>query len=188
MYKFGIFPKVDNNSVISLRPCLNSLTYLVQKYGINFYNSTEYLVNFNNLKERLNKNKNEIKNILNEKGLNIDIENNPELILIWDSYTNKEELIKNKIEKEKELERLKEIERQKEIEKELELERLVNKQLELENNKIIFSDDENYDIEDDVEINQNNNENEDNIITTDSYDKWNNIDDLQNKKYSYKSK
>ena len=188
MYNFGIFPKVDSNREISLRPCLNSLTDLVYRYGVNFYNSPEYLENFNKLKDQLNKNKTEIKTLLNEKGLNIDIENNPELILVWDSYTNKEELIKQKIEKEKELKRLKEIEIQKEIEKELELERLVNKQLERENNKIIFSDDENYDIDDDMELKQNNNENEDNTITTDSYDKWNNIDDSQNKKYSYKSK
>ena len=181
MYKFGIFPKVDN-SEIRLRPCVNSLTDLVIRYGINLYTSPEYLINIQNLTEILNKNKNEIKAVLDEKGLSIDIETDPDLIFIWDSAKNKEELIKQKIEKQKELERQKEIERQKELEKEFELEMLINKQLELEN-KILFPEDEIYEGYDD-ELNQNQ-ENEDDIITNDS---WNNMDDTENKKYSYKSK
>jgi hypothetical protein len=171
MYKFFDLP-----SVIELKPSPNSFTELIRKHGVNYYKSPDYIQNNENINNILIRNKEEIKKLLNEKVINIEIDS--ELVFLWDSAKNKEELINKKIEKQKELERQKELELKKERERELEIEHLVLKQIMMENiniNKIILSDDENdendYDFEDNT-ININNNNYTDDIVTNDDYDKW----------------
>ena len=87
MQRFGLISKLNLDD-ISLKPCESSLTSLINKYGVNYYKSDEYVNSLEKLTNMINKNKLEIIEYFKLEKYTEDI--NYRLLIEWDSYENKE--------------------------------------------------------------------------------------------------